>query len=143
MSRVMKRFLGSAALVAILGVPAGANAASVHAAAKPDTMTIRGVVSAIDGKWTLTVHDDRNFIENIALHPGTVIEPTGLRLEPGMRVSVLGYQDNANFDADKILGPVNAQPTPHADGAPSATLMPEEIPNGTFQTQGPTAEGGG
>ncbi|HTJ24909.1 MAG TPA: hypothetical protein VMA36_01990 [Candidatus Limnocylindria bacterium] len=137
----MKRFLGSAALALALGLPAAAYAATSTPAKAPDTLTLRGVISAIDGKWDVTLHDNNGFVEDVALHRGTIIAPTGLRLTPGMQVSIVGYQNHATFDAERIVGPAGAQSAPGFGR--NATLVPQEVPNGTFQTQGPTAAGGG
>ncbi len=40
------------------------------------------------------------------LHQGTIINPTGLTLEPGMNVTIDGYADGSNFDAMEIDTPV-------------------------------------
>lgn len=38
----------------------------------------------------------------VALHHGTIINPTGITLRPDMLVSVRGYWDNGSFHADRI-----------------------------------------
>jgi hypothetical protein len=137
----MIRILSGAAAIAVaLTLPAAASAAMSSPAQAKDTYTLRGVITQIDGKWDVTLHEPSGFIEEVALHPGTVVAPTGLRLAPGMQVSIRGYQDHATFDAVRIVGPADAQASRRAGGM---SLLPEAIPNGSFETQGPIAAGGG
>ena len=56
-----------------------------------DDQQIRGRISSFDGGYNLTVADERGFTDNVQLHDGTIINPTGLTLAPGMVVSILGY----------------------------------------------------
>lgn len=39
----------------------------------------------------------------VHLHQGTVINPTGLTIRPGMRVRVFGHWDNGRFQANRIV----------------------------------------
>jgi invasion protein IalB len=140
----MKRLLGTAAIAAALALPSGAFAATSQSAQQQhDNMTIQGVVSSIDGKWNLTVQQDSGFIQNVALERGTVIAPTGMRLATGMQITVVGYEDGPYIDAVRIAGPVGAATWHGTAGSGIGSLMPQEIPTGTFQTEGPTAAGGG
>jgi hypothetical protein len=66
---------------------------------------IQGTVSSIDGTWNITVNDSSGYSDNIALHQGTIINPTGLTLEPGMNVTIDGYSDGSSFDATEIDTP--------------------------------------
>ena len=66
---------------------------------------IRGRVVAFDGAYDLTVRDERGFDDNVALHPGTIINPTGLTLAPGMVVSVIGYNEGQDLAANEIDTP--------------------------------------
>jgi hypothetical protein len=52
--------------------------------------TVHGRIVSFDGHYALTVRDDRGYDDRITLHDGTVINPTGLRLAPGMSVTVVG-----------------------------------------------------
>lgn len=67
--------------------------------------TIHGTVSAFDGAYALRVRDDRGFIDNVQLRPGTVINPTGLRLAPGMTVTIHGTNGGSTFAAAEIDTP--------------------------------------
>jgi hypothetical protein len=66
---------------------------------------IHGRVLTFDGGYSLEVRDDRGFIDNVELHDGTIINPTGLTLAPGMVVSILGYNSGSFFAANEIDTP--------------------------------------
>ncbi|HTV74766.1 MAG TPA: hypothetical protein VME66_13805 [Candidatus Acidoferrales bacterium] len=66
---------------------------------------IHGRVVDFDGGYNLTVSDDRGFTDMVELHPGTIINPTGLELAPGMVVSILGYNAGSYFAANEIDTP--------------------------------------
>jgi len=70
-----------------------------------DDAQIRGRISNFDGGYALQVTDDNGYIDNIQLHEGTIINPTGLTLEPGMVVSILGYNAGSFFAANEIDTP--------------------------------------
>jgi hypothetical protein len=102
--------LYTAALVAAL-VPMFAQAATaqpVPSYARPlpaPDQQVRGRVTGFDGAYSLTVRDERGYIDNVQLHQGTIINPTGLTLAPGMVVSVLGYNAGGYFAANEIDTP--------------------------------------
>ncbi len=66
---------------------------------------IRGRITDFDGAYQLTVSDERGFVDNVDLHPGTIINPTGLTLAPGMVVSILGYNSGSDFTANEVDTP--------------------------------------
>ncbi len=66
---------------------------------------IHGKISAVTGKYTLLVRDDRGYIDSVTLHQGTVITPTGLTLQAGMQVTITGTVDGATFAANQINTP--------------------------------------
>jgi hypothetical protein len=98
-----KRLLGAAILSAALITPAIASAQD-YAAAGQDTQ-IQGTVASINDTWNITVADANGYADSVALHQGTIINPTGLTLEPGMSVTIDGYADGPNFDAMEIDTP--------------------------------------
>ncbi len=102
-STFSKRLLGAAILSAALITPAIASAQD-YASAGQDTQ-IQGTVAAINGTWNITVADANGYADSVALHQGTIINPTGLTLEPGMSVTIDGYADGPNFDAMEIDTP--------------------------------------
>ncbi len=66
---------------------------------------IHGRVSSFDGAYSLQVRDDRGFIDNVQLRQGTVINPTGIRLAPGMQVTIHGVNRGSAFAANVIDTP--------------------------------------
>jgi opacity protein-like surface antigen len=103
----MKRFLTSALIVAALAAPLAAQAADApsYATATSDE-TVHGQITSINGKYGMTVRDNRGFLDNVALHQGTIINPTGYELQPGMRVTIVGHADGSTFAANEIDTPV-------------------------------------
>jgi hypothetical protein len=106
----MKRFITAAFAALILAAPLAAAAQdmpsyAVSPAGQPGDEQIRGRITSFDGGYNLEVRDERGFIDNVTLHPGTIINPTGLTLEPGMTVSILGYNSGSAFSANEIDTP--------------------------------------
>jgi hypothetical protein len=89
--------------------PAQPQAQSAPSYARPGAVngeeTIRGRINQFDGKYRLEVRDDRGFVDNVELHQGTVINPTGLSLQPGMAVTIMGYNRGHAFAANEIDTP--------------------------------------
>ncbi len=56
----------------------------------------------------MQVRDDRGFVDNVQLHPGTVINPTGIRLAPGMAVTIYGVNRGSFFAAGEIDTPYDS-----------------------------------
>jgi hypothetical protein len=102
-----------AALIALapLGAAAQTEApdAPTYAAPPPSYSStdevIHGRVSSFDGAYSLQVRDDRGFIDNVQLRQGTVINPTGLRLASGMKVTIHGVNRGRAFAANEIDTP--------------------------------------
>jgi len=98
----------AAALIGALGLatlPLVANAEPSYAVPGGYGQTIQGRVTGFDGHYSLAVRDSRGYIDNVQLHQGTVINPTGLTLEPGMNVTVTGVNDGSYFVANEIDAP--------------------------------------
>ena len=87
------------------GIDAGAPPSYARPANPNGEEIIQGRVTAYDGKYSLQVNDDRGYVDNVELRQGTIINPTGLRLQPGMRVTVLGYNRGHFFAANQIDTP--------------------------------------
>ena len=101
-----KKHLLGATLAAALITPAVASAQSYPSyAAAGASQQIQGTIAAIDGTWNISVNDANGYTDNVALHQGTIINPTGLTLEPGMSVTIDGYADGSSFDAMEIDTP--------------------------------------
>jgi hypothetical protein len=102
---MLKQLLAAAAALA-LAAPLAAQAQEVpsYAAVQSDQQ-IQGRIAAFDGAYNLQVRDDNGYIDNVELHDGTIINPTGLTLAPGMVVNILGSNGGGAFDADEIDTP--------------------------------------
>lgn len=90
-----------------IAAPFAAGAQNTPPYAEPATgdAQIRGRILSFDGGYGLQVRDDKGYIDNVRLHDGTIINPTGLRLAPGMIVSILGYNAGPYFAANEIDTP--------------------------------------
>jgi len=106
------RFLAAAlaASLTILAAPLAALAQDDPGyAGQPSYATqdeaIHGRIVSFDGAYALQVRDDRGFIDNVQLHQGTIINPTGLTLAPGMVVAIHGYNAGGYFAANEVDTP--------------------------------------
>jgi hypothetical protein len=106
----------AAALVGVLAVvpfAASADTGPVIAASMPSyahgapngEQGISGRITSVNGKYGLDVRDSRGYVDNVEMHQGTVINPTGLSLQPGMKVWIVGYANGSTFDANAIDTP--------------------------------------
>ncbi len=95
--------LTSLALLAPLA--AQAQSVPAYAASYATDGQIRGRIASFDGGYNLVVRDERGYIDNVRLHPGTIINPTGLTLRAGMIVSILGFNQGSFFGANEIDTP--------------------------------------
>jgi hypothetical protein len=103
---ITKRILGVAVATVALIAPAIASAQEAPSYASLGTdQQIHGTVAAINGTWNISVADANGYTDSIELQQGTIINPTGLTLEPGMNVTIDGYADGSNFDALEIDTP--------------------------------------
>jgi hypothetical protein len=66
---------------------------------------IHGRITGFDGGYNLQVRDEQGYVDNIQLHQGTIINPTGITLTPGMVVSILGYNAGAYLAANEVDTP--------------------------------------
>jgi hypothetical protein len=100
-------FAGAIGLFA--AVPAAAQ--PVPSYANPNTdETIHGTIAAVNGPYNISVRDARGFIDNVTLHQGTIINPTGLTLEPGQSVTIVGRNDGSALAANEIDTPYALYP---------------------------------
>lgn len=61
---------------------------------------LRGTVTYFNA-FTMTVRANGHEVP-IHLHQGTIINPRGLTLQPGMYIRIFGFWANGNFQADRI-----------------------------------------
>jgi hypothetical protein len=113
MSRI-SRLVSALVAATLIAAPAGAFAQDMPQAPAPSYAhpsyssnedVVRGQVVSFDGGYSLRVRDDRGYIDNVSLHQGTIINPTGLRLSPGMSVTVRGVNRGGYLDANQIDTP--------------------------------------
>ncbi len=76
-----------------------------HPPPNPGEETIHGRIVSFDGAYNLQVNDDRGFVDNVRMHQGTIINPTGLTLAPGMVVTIYGANSGSVFAAHQIDTP--------------------------------------
>ena len=111
--RLFAAMLAAAAVTApaVAFAQAGAQAlAGSPSYARPsygnDEDVIQGHIVSFDGGFTLRVRDDRGgFIDNVELHQGTIINPIGLTLSPGMSVTIHGVNRGNVLDANQVDTP--------------------------------------
>jgi hypothetical protein len=115
MKNIKNAFIAALAAAALI-TPSIASAQDFASSADNGAnQQIQGTISSIDGTWNLTVNDANGYSDNVALHQGTIINPTGLTLEDGMNVTIDGYPDGSTFDAIEIDTPYQYQgPAPVA-----------------------------
>lgn len=113
-NRIGQLLSGASALRALVmsgllaAVAAPAFAQDVPSYAQPIASgdeTVQGRIASIDAKYAITVNDSRGFVDNVSLHDGTIINPTGLTLTPGMSVTIAGYNAGNVFVANQIDTP--------------------------------------
>jgi hypothetical protein len=119
----------AAATLALLVAPAAtlAQQAPLPSYATPNTgETIHGIVQSFDGAYALTVRDQRGYLDNVTMHQGTVINPTGITLQPGFPVTIFGRISGNTLLADQIDTPFQYPQNyyPGYYGYPSIVLAP-------------------
>ncbi len=67
--------------------------------------TIKGTISSFNGTTTIYVRDVRGYTDDVTLHRGTIINPTGIRLQSGYPVTITGHPSGSTFVADQIDTP--------------------------------------
>src|ERR1700761_6814265 len=102
------RLAATALAIAGLVLPAIASAQGMPSYAAPNQgETIQGRIVSVNDTFNISVRDDRGFVDNVELHQGTIINPTGLTLAPGMAVTIAGVANGNEFDANEIDTPYN------------------------------------
>jgi hypothetical protein len=94
-----------AAVTALTASPPAALAQPGVAYAQGPGPQIKGAIASILGKYQIQVRDRRGYLDNVTLHDGTIINPTGITLQPGFRVTIYGRQSGDTFAADEIDTP--------------------------------------
>lgn len=98
----MKLLAALSAAVA-LALPAVAGAQNGYPSyAVASQQNVKGTISGFNGQYTVFVQDEKGYTDNVQLHDGTVINPTGIRLQEGMKVTIYGYANGSVFQAYRI-----------------------------------------
>lgn len=107
--RAATRAAVTAAIASMLTVPfttpLAARAELVSGYAQPPDASVQGTISSIPGKYEILVRDDTGSLNNVELHKGTIINPTGIALKPGFNVTIYGHPRDDRFVADEIDTP--------------------------------------
>jgi hypothetical protein len=107
-AKIFSLFLAAATIAAPLAASAQptSNAPSY---ARPNVTTgedvVHGRIVSFDGQYTLQVDDERGYLDNVQLRKGTIINPTGLTLAPGMVVTIRGANNGSVLVANEIDTP--------------------------------------
>ncbi len=96
------RLAAAICAAASLALPSLAAAQSYPSYSTASQQTIKGSVTGFNGAYTVYLQDDKGYGDNVELHDGTVINPTGIKLQEGMRVTIYGYANGSVFSAYRI-----------------------------------------
>jgi len=140
-TRLFATLIAAAAAVAVpVAAFAQADAPAPSYAQQPSYSSpedvVRGQIVAFDGGFNLQVRDERGFVDNVVLHQGTIINPTGLRLSPGMTVTVRGVNRGHALDANQIDTPYTTYGAVPAYGYPVAVAPYYAYPYGLYPAYG-------
>ncbi len=106
--RALQIIAAAAAALAVIVAPSlglAQQPAAMPTYATPARETIKGTISGFNGATTMYVRDVRGYVDNVTLHQGTIINPTGIRLQPGYPVAIYGRPSGSTFLADQIDTP--------------------------------------
>ncbi len=97
-----KTFVTSLAAIAAAAIIATPIAAQADV---PGQSQLQGTITAVTGKYTLHVQEKNGTVDDVMMHQGTIINPIGLTLQPGMHVTIVGDQQGPTFAANEIDTP--------------------------------------
>lgn len=93
--------LGAVLCLAVPGIGAAQSIPSYGApVARQEYIT--GTLTGFNGSYVVYMRDDKGYDDNITMHDGTVINPTGIKLVEGMRVAIWGNANGSTFNANTI-----------------------------------------
>jgi hypothetical protein len=96
--------------LAVVALPGAASAQDRPSYATADEDSVHGRIVAVKDQYNIDVRDDKGYVDHVQLHQGTIINPTGLTLHPGMTVTVLGVNSGSTLAANEIDTPYNYSP---------------------------------
>ena len=92
----------SAAVTTALAAAAGP---SFAAASGPTHTQVKGTIASISSKFDFEVQQKNGGYVPVHMHQGTIINPTGLTLQSGMQVTVLGISRGNAIAANEVNTP--------------------------------------
>jgi len=131
--------IGIAVLLVVL-FPVVTYAQTPSYAQSSNEESVHGRIASIPGKFDLTVRDDRGYIDNVHLHPGTIITPIGLTLVAGMTVTIIGANHGKIFAANEVDTPYRSSDE-YAPHVPPPVYEDESAPPYWDKNIGPLHEG--
>jgi hypothetical protein len=87
--------------LAVSLAPVAAAAQDRPSYATHDEDTVHGRIVSVNG-YDVSVRDDKGYVDHVKLHQGTIINPTGLSLAPGLSVTILGFNEGTTLAANEI-----------------------------------------
>lgn len=87
---------------ASIALPSLAGAQTYPSYSTASQQSIKGSITGFNGSYTVYLQDDKGYGDNVQMHDGTVINPTGIKLQEGMRVTIYGYANGPAFSAYRI-----------------------------------------
>jgi hypothetical protein len=112
---VLPAFAAAAASFVIAAAPAAAQTSgNVPSYAVKSEEQIQGRITNIDGKYAIEVRDAHGYVDNVSLHDGTIINPTGITLRAGFPVTIYGEPSGSTFVANEIDTPYHYVPVAYA-----------------------------
>ena len=105
LSTTIGRLVAFATVTALTASPLTVLAQPAVAYAQGPGPQIKGTIASILGKYQIQVRDRRGYLDSVTLHDGTIINPTGITLQPGFRVTIYGRPSGDTFAADEIDTP--------------------------------------
>lgn len=101
---VFTRLVAALGAAAALALPGLAQAQTMPSYATPvaSQESIKGTLTGFNGQYIVYMRDDRGYDDHITLHDGTVINPTGIKLVEGMKVTMWGRTNGSTFEAYRI-----------------------------------------
>jgi hypothetical protein len=98
---MLAALLAGAGAIATTSAPAAAQYAPYGYAPNARQNVVTGVVTYFY-RFDMTIQAPNGAVIPVQLHQGTIINPLGVSLQPGMPVTVRGYWANGQFFANRI-----------------------------------------
>jgi hypothetical protein len=86
--------------------------------------TIHGTIASVQNVNHLFVEDDRGYTDDVTLRAGATVYSSGLRLEPGTRVTIVGSAAGPTFLATRI----STQGRSYQSADIATVAVPEPVP---------------